>query len=164
MTRIPAAPLFLVALAMASSGAVAQDLSRCVAEADPAKRLDCYDDVSGRKALTKVADKPEQKSAQALEHVKSEAERTQGMSLLGDRWELDQPPKGESAVLVRYHNANYVIGRYSDHVNGGPFAATDGGPPSELPDVNRGEAKFKVSFKARLLARDDLRAALWLGN
>jgi phospholipase A1 len=162
MTRIPAAPLFFVALAMASTGAVAQDLARCVAEEDPTKRLDCYDDVSGRKARTKVADKPEQKPAQAPEHVNSEEQRKQGVSLLGDRWELDQPPKGESAVLVRYHNANYVIGRYSDHVNGGPFAATEGGPTSELPNVNPGEAKFQVSFKARMLARDDLRAALWL--
>src|SRR5438105_15438344 len=113
MTPIRAAPLLLVALAMACTCARAQELPTCAKIDNRDQRLECYDRLSGRQPAAQPARVPEWIEAQA----RAQASQAQaGASLLGNRWALDEPP-GTPPILVRYHNANYLIGRYSDHVD-----------------------------------------------
>jgi len=143
-SRFPLLAVFAVAWAWPAAGIAADALAQCAAIDDDVKRLACYDAASGRAATPPA---PEAASP----------------SLLGPAWMLDPTP-GERDFDVRFYRPNYfLLGRYSDRVNNQPLSpvfAAAGSPDQQLDDV---EAKFQLSFKARLWHTADRRWALWLG-
>ena len=160
MIRSCGASLALVALAAASPCIAAEDLAACARIDDAKARLACYDRLSGRTPLLQTKDVPAPAEQATRAEASASPERTP--SLLGRRWLLDRTAD-EKPVEVLYHNPNYFIGHYSDNVNGKPASPTHEPGDSELPDVNPGEAKFQLSFKARLFrpfGTED-RFALW---
>jgi phospholipase A1 len=161
MSRSCRAWLALVAFAATWPCAAADDLATCARIDDANARLACYDRVSGRVPPVRSKDVP----APAEQAARAEANPSpeSKSSLLGKRWLLDRTPD-EKPVEILYHNPNYFIGHYSDNVNSKPASPThDPDESSELPDVNPGEAKFQLSFKARLLRPfgPEDRFALW---
>jgi phospholipase A1 len=162
-----AAPRVLLALLLASNLArAAEDLATCARIEDKNQRLDCYDRVSGR---TPPQTQPAPGAAQPaptlpwLQRAPTLQESTRaGKSLLGEIWALDEPPKPQQPITLSTHYANYLVGRYTDHVNGDPSSPTHPRAATDVPNLNPGEAKFQLSFKARVLALEDARAALWL--
>jgi phospholipase A1 len=83
-------------------------------------------------------------------------------SLLGESWALDANARDESFNL-RFHNPNYVIFRYSDHVNEQPSSPSEGAGPVLPAPLDSEELKYQISFKARLFETDNRRFATWLG-
>ncbi len=144
-SRMPLAAAFALACACP---AAAIALSHCAEIDDDARRLACYDEASGRAA--KAAAAPAVPPATRP-------------SLLGAAWMLDPEP-GERDVDVRFYQPNYLLfARYTGRVNNQPFSpvfAAAGVPDQQLDDV---EAKFQISFKARLWHTVDRRWAFWLG-
>ena len=83
-------------------------------------------------------------------------------SLLGEAWALDSDAR-DPRFNVRFHNPNYVIGRYSDHVNQTPMSPSAGSAPVPTAPLDANELNFQVSFKARLWETENRRFASWLG-
>ncbi|MFU8833152.1 MAG: phospholipase A, partial [Wenzhouxiangella sp.] len=79
-------------------------------------------------------------------------------SLIGRAWAFDpESPRG----LILLHRPNYLLpGRYTSRVNREPFT-----PLFEQVDQDQElesfEAKFQLSFKARLWAREDRNLGVW---
>jgi hypothetical protein len=150
MSRIRAAPLVLLALVVASTLArAAEDLSTCARIDDPHERLVCYDRVSGR---TPTQTQPAPSAAQPSAAQPSAAEPAPTFpwrqrapapqdtgpdkSVLGEIWALDEPPEPQQPITVSTHYANYLVGRYSDHVNGDPSSPTHPAGASDVPNLN----------------------------
>lgn len=158
------------ALAIWSAAAIAapDGLADCRAIGDPAQRLACYDRIAGRttEGAQPAANNPRAASA-ASASAPSEAARSgaaaptrtgNAPSMLDTAWSLDaDAPR----YAIRFYNANYLLfGRYTDRVNTAPYAAMAAlaGDDVRLDDV---EAKFQLSFKARLWTTDDRRWSVW---
>jgi phospholipase A1 len=149
----------IAACAGSANAASAQvpPLSACRAIAAAAERLACYDRASARPAdpafpATDAAAKP----AGAL--AKATAPPS-GLSIIDAAWDFDPSTPRYAVGLYR---PNYVLPvRYSDRPNNQPFAPLfeDAGVPAQ--NLDKVEAKFQLSFKARLWATDDRRFGLW---
>jgi phospholipase A1 len=160
MAPLPRSRL-LAALALASAfpsaGLAADTLSRCAAIDDDVKRLACYDEASGR---APPAD-PTPPAAPGAETPEPPAEPAQP-SLLGAAWMLDPSPE-ERDLDVRYYRSNYfLLARYSDNVNNQPFSPVFAAAAVPNQQLDNTEAKFQISFKARLWLTVDRRWAVWL--
>ena len=110
------------------------------------QRLDCFDQAI-RKAVHRAAAASEAGTAQP---VTATAIAPQPQSLLDRAWVVDPESR---KTLVRLYHPNYgLFGRYTTDVNTAPyqplFDAFD-----EEGDFDSVEAKFQVSFKARLVGR-----------
>jgi len=159
---------FVVAAAGSAGAALAQTpaaVADCRSIAASMERLACYDAASGRSALAgKDAATPvTAPSATAssdvarAEPVTTSASRTP--SIIDSTWAFD-PSSARNDIS--FHNSNYLLfGRYTDHVNNAPYSQlfqAAGQPQENLNDV---EAKFQISFKARLWTTDDRRWGVW---
>jgi phospholipase A1 len=169
----PLACGFFVLAAVTAQGA---DLADCKRIDAPAARLACYDALSGRVDGTAVppqgpdaagsapavpADKHAVEATPARGAPPRETPAPAVPSMIGERWALDAAPRDTRYNLV-YHNANYFIGRYTNRVNANPSSPTH--PPGtdvDTPHLNPGEAKFQLSFKARLWEDPERRVTLW---
>jgi phospholipase A1 len=161
-----------IALALAAASPVAaQSPAECARIEDGAQRLACYDRAVGRTPASGAVPASSGSPAAAADvrtpapaGPVASAAPASGVrpSLLGDRWVLDPQVARETVFNVRYHYPNYfLLARWTDRVNNAPFSpifAAAGVPSQELDAT---EAKFQVSFKARLWGSDDLRWALW---
>ncbi len=81
--------------------------------------------------------------------------------MIGSAWLLD-PGTRDGDFEVRPYYPNYLLfGRYSDNPNNSPFSPlfTAAGIPDQQLDNT--EAKFQISFKARLWKSEDRRWAVW---
>jgi phospholipase A1 len=112
----------------------------CAEIAAEAERLACYD-----KAALPRQDPP--------------ANPQEG-SLLGEAWALDAD---SARIDLSLYQPNYILPvRYTNKVNVAPYSG--GGTPSPsgqtIDDI---EAKFQVSFKARVGSAFDRRLGVWLG-
>jgi phospholipase A1 len=149
-------PLAL-ALACPAAALAADALARCAAIDDDAERLACHDELSGRAPATSTGPV----GVPGGETPEPQAEAAPP-SLLGAAWMLDPSPE-ERELNIRLYRPNYLlVARYSDRVNDQPFSpafATAAVPSQQLDDV---EAKFQLSFKARLWHTVDRRWAVWL--
>lgn len=133
----------------------------CLAIADAAERLACFDRAigaavhAGTASVAPTSTAPEPAEPAATGSVPA---APQPASLIDTTWGFRPDSR---AAYVRLHQPNYLLlGRYTSDVNTGPYEplfdafAEEG----EFEDV---EAKFQLSFKGRLLTTDDRRWGLW---
>jgi phospholipase A1/A2 len=119
------------------------------------QRLDCFDQAI-RKAVNRTAAASETVAASpAMATVPLPQQR---QSLLERAWVVDPESR---KTLVRLYHPNYgLFGRYTTDVNTAPyeplFDAFD-----EEGDFDSVEAKFQLSFKARLWADEDRDFGVW---
>ena len=159
--------LFIVA-AGCSGTAFAQKPPAAVADcrsiAASMERLACYDAASGRSTTTGKDATPVTAPAAAAspEVVRAEpatATASRTPSIIDSTWAFDPSSTRHD---ISFHNSNYLLfGRYTDNVNNAPYSPlfqAAGQPQENLNDV---EAKFQLSFKARLWTTDDRRWGVW---
>jgi phospholipase A1 len=116
--------------------AIAEDCATIVADAE---RLACYD------RLAAAGKAPPPSSDQA--------------SLFGEAWALDLD---SARIDLSLYQPNYILPvRHTDKVNSAPFAGT-GAPTASGQTIDDIEAKFQVSFKARVGSAFDRRLGIWL--
>ena len=131
-------------------------VAHCHAIANDAQRVACYDAATGRPTaapkevapLTPVPASP----------ATAPAQPDRPTSMLDESWGFD--PASPRYVLG-FHRPNYLLPiRYSSDVNTRPFSPlfTAAGVEENLDNI---EAKFQLSFKARLWTTDDRRWGLW---
>lgn len=150
----------LAATAIAAAPAHAADPSSCTDIADDRARLACYDTTLGRGAAV-VPAPAATASPPGNASTQGPATSLDERSLIGERWSRYEPTPG-NPLLVRLHNANYVMLRHSDAANATPASPTH--PPADTGRaVQRDEVEFQVSFKARLWESHDHFYAAWLG-
>jgi phospholipase A1/A2 len=147
------------ALAAAPS-TLADALAKCHSLSDASRRLDCYDQASGRATTTQGA--PAAGTAAGGEATSATATASSApSSLIGAAWLLD-PDSSESHFEVRPYKANYLLPvRYSNRMNNAPFSPSYGSPPTPLAGLDDIEAQFQFSFKARLWKTFDRRWSVW---
>ncbi len=148
----------------ASASAAPEALAECHAIGDPTQRLACYDRLTGR--ATQAA-APVDASASpgatvagrsAPARVAAPAVVRDSPSMIDKGWSLhpDSP-----RYDIRFYNPNYLLfGRYTNDVNRAPYQAL-AQLAGEDVDLDKVEAKFQLSFKARLWTTDDRRWSLW---
>ena len=167
--------LFLAA--MGSAGvtlvqAAPAGTANCHAIAASMERLACYDAVSGRAAEasrgTTAAAPATVATASAVSPAPVDAARqaesggaaaATTVSMIDNAWGFDP---ASAPFDIRFHNANYLLfGRYTDNVNNAPYLSLVQGNSQSESELNSTEAKFQISFKARLWTTDDRRWGLW---
>lgn len=163
------APMLAVLLICASGASADNPVSatNCHAIADSMERLACYDAATGRNATQPVEPKandaklteisPETAPERALALAISEPAGV--LSMIDRGWDFaEDSPR----YTLGFYQANYLLfGRYSTRVNNAPFTPifdAVGIPPQDLDNT---EAKFQLSFKARVWATDDRRFGVW---
>jgi phospholipase A1 len=156
ITAVAGTALLFIGVGVKAQGADA--LARCAALTDDARRLACYDQASGRPASAPTAPAA---AAPATAGTPARASAPVTTSLIGQSWLLD-PGTTDGNFEVRPYMPNYILPiRYTDKPNNTPFSpifSAAGAPQQELDDI---EAKFQISFKARLWATDDKRWSAW---
>jgi len=156
------------ALAAVSVAARAQDpaaLAQCRDIASDRERLACYDRVSGRAPAAPSADAP---GATAPSLQRAEGEKTavpaaaarKKPSILDAAWGFDA--ESSRFPISLYHPNYFLLFRYSDRVNNQPFSPLFSAAGTPDQDLDSTEAKFQLSFKARLWTTDDRRWGLWM--
>jgi phospholipase A1 len=161
----------LFAAAGSATAALAQPLPSSTADCRGIEanmeRLACYDAVAGRADAASsgtagapaVATPASTPPAEAKRADSDAAVRPAAKSMIDAAWAFD--PNSEP-FDIGFYNANYLLfGRYSDNVNEAPFAPLVQGAGREQLDLNSTEAKFQISFKARVWTSDDRRWGLW---
>jgi len=156
------------ALAAASFAARAQDpaaLAQCREIANDQERLACYDRVSGRAPAALFADAPAAKTSasrytQSGKAVGKIPAAGKELSILDAVWALDAA--SDRYPINLYHPNYFLLFRYTDGVNDQPSSPTFSAAGTPDQDLDSTEAKFQLSFKARLWTTDDRRWGLWM--
>ena len=131
------AALLLAAWQGAALAQVTPSTVDCAAIETDRERLICYDRASGR------AGEPP-------------ASRPTG-SLIDTTWAFD---RASPRFVMSLHNQNYLlVARYTDRVNTAPY--DDLVQTGAQGSIDSTEAKFQLSFKARLWTTDDRRWGVW---
>ena len=173
-TSIPSL-LHIIALAIAALSTIpahAIELDDCKSLEDDAKRLACYDSVSGRNTKT---DQPTQGAAGAL---RSDAPGT-GLiarltpdqtrpgarpSSLAERWDLDEAPDPALFALRAYKPVYLLPAFYSTSPNLHPSSPNPDNNATLAAPIDHLEGKFQISGKAKLLNNVAVSGgALWFG-
>jgi phospholipase A1/A2 len=136
----------------------------CRSIAASMERLACYDaamaraDIVGKEAATPLPASTTSASA-STSQTETVAATGSPPSIIDSTWAFNPD---SSRYDISFHNSNYLLfGRYTDNVNNAPFSPlfqAAGQPQENLNDV---EAKFQISFKARLWTTDDRRWGVW---
>lgn len=123
----------------------------CLAIADDADRLACFDREIGGAARGAAGSEPAAVTA-------DEPVPARPASLIDEAWGFTPETRDQ---YVRLYQPNYLLlGRYTDEVNLEPYQELfDAFAPDY--DFENVEAKFQLSFKARLAATEDHRWGLW---
>ena len=144
--------------ALGAGNAFAQQASaaNCHAIANDAERLACYDAATGRTTAVPQEATPRRTPADPASAPTQVARPT---SMLDESWSFDpSSPRYD----IRFHRPNYLlVARYSSDVNNRPFSPLFAAAGVEPVDLDSVEAKFQLSFKARLWTTDDRRWGLW---
>jgi phospholipase A1 len=129
----------------------------CLAIVDADDRLACFDREIGA-AARGAAGTAASAEAAAQPTVPAEPVAAPTVSLLDEAWGFTPETNDQ---YVRLYLPNYLlIGRYTNDVNNEPYQPLfdEFAAEKDFEDV---EAKFQLSFKARLAATDDHRWGLW---
>jgi phospholipase A1 len=145
--------MIIACTASASAAAAPTTVADCHEIAGETERLACYDRATGRETVNAPA------PAAATPPPAASAPAPKQLSIIDTAWAFD-PSTSRNAV--RLYRPNYILPiRYSDRPNNAPFTPlfeAEGVPPQNL---DNNEAKFQLSFKARLWATDDRRFGVW---
>ncbi|RPJ36343.1 MAG: phospholipase, partial [Deltaproteobacteria bacterium] len=132
--------IILILLGMASTEAfsdTSRDLAACAKIEDDAKRLNCYDGLSGRKPRDLA-------SAEELGEPPS-PKKGREVSYFSQLWELDRESRRGKYAIVP-HRSNYVLPfTYNDSPN---IAAVREADPGK--NLKRPEVKFQLSIKTKI--------------
>ncbi len=132
--------LVLVFLSMAAAEGFAEnarDLAECSKIEGDAKRLECYDSLSGRKPKDPA---PAEESGEKASPKKGEEN-----SYFSKLWELDRKTR-RGKYTIAPHRSNYVLPfTYNDSPN---VAAVQEADPGK--DLKKAEVKFQLSIKTKL--------------
>ncbi len=182
-TRLPIHKRFRTSLMTATSAVVisaawseaahAIGLEDCKPLEDDAKRLACYDSVSGR-AVT-AADKQMPSVVKDVKNdvsgiglVASQERDTTAFgtraSTLAERWDLDDGPKPPLFSLRPYKPVYILPAFYSTSPNSNPTSPNPANHATLRGPIDHLEAKYQISLKAKLL--DNLAidgGSLWFG-
>lgn len=158
--------LFGLAACAAAAAASASPLKDCQGiKADPV-RLACYDRLAKEAepdATVVILDK-DQKDPPKLPVLIERPPPASPVSALSELWELD-PESKAGTFRFRAHNPTYILPVYAtSDVNERPFSPADGHTLADDRKQQRGEVKFQISFKTKLM--EDLfdgRSDLWFG-
>jgi phospholipase A1/A2 len=155
---LAAIPLIATPMIASSAPVAPTVLADCHAITGVMERLACYDRASGRP--TDPANPPGDAAAKPKRALATAtAPAPSRTSMIDAAWDFD--PSTPRYALGLYRPSYVLPARYSDRPNNQPFAplvAAEGAPPQNLDNV---EAKFQLSFKARLWSTDDRRFGLW---
>jgi phospholipase A1/A2 len=156
---------------LAHAGVSGSDLQDC-AEIDSAEaRLACYDRAAGRDAPVANETRATRSSIDVFSnHAASDASRCDKgppSSLLDSRWELDanmaDDPK-PAPFCIRPYRPIYLMAYYTTRTNQTPGSPNPENTVSVSEDINRGELKYQLSLKTKLL--NDIFGSngdLWMG-
>ncbi|MBK1641210.1 phospholipase [Chromatium okenii] len=155
LTALIAAALVIgSAVAVPSLAHAAPDDADCAAMTVDRVRLACYDRASRERDL--VQPRPPLAFRQP---VPEPAAVTAPASLIDAAWSFDP---ASPRYMVNLYRPNYLLfGRYTDRVNERPSSPLL--DPAEVPrqELDPIEARFQVSFKARLWTLADRRLSIW---
>lgn len=162
----PTLPSFIQAalvlcVALGCAPVLAQGAPTCVDEADPARRLACYDRLHGRSELrvgpnparteqagAAVPVVPAAAVAQAPAQPAAGSATNQRGSVLAQRWDLDGPSTAHFAPRA-YRPVYLLPATWTDRVNRQPSSpAPDHSVPFDL-ELKAVEAKYQISLKAK---------------
>lgn len=160
-----------VAAALAAAGvgrahAAPPSFAECAAIASDGERLACYDRVSGRAPAAKPEEAPAATGVVPVEApgaekpaVASAGARAGRPSLIDAAWGFDAD---SDRNVISLYRPNYILfARYSDNVNNQPFSPLFDAAGTPDQNLDSTEAKFQISFKARLWTTDDRRWGVW---
>jgi phospholipase A1 len=153
--------LFVI-IASPRSAAAAQPLpaADCHAITGHMERLACYDRSSGRPADPANSPGPADQAAEPKRALATAtAPAPSRTSMIDAAWDFD--PSTPRYALGLYRPSYLLPARYSDSPNNKPFAPIFAGAGVPVDDLDNVEAKFQLSFKARLWASDDRRFGVW---
>ena len=138
-------------------------LQDCHGIGDAVAALACYDRMSGRKPAPVDASAPAAQAPAAPPPVPSPVANEQAaqakkqMSMIDTAWDFNPD---STRYDIRFFHENYLLlARYTDHVNTAPY--DDLVQPGQQAPLDSTEAKFQISFKARLWTTDDRRWGVW---
>jgi phospholipase A1 len=134
-------------------------LSACSGINDDAERLACYDRAVGRQAPSSAELPLETKPAPA-----PSGNGPSTGSALSERWELDDADK-HGIFAMRAHLPTFLVPfHYTDSINVHPHSPTHSDPGGVASDYRNTEAKFQLSFKAKIAQRVLFDSAdVWFG-
>jgi phospholipase A1 len=136
----------------------ATELSSCANVNEDAARLACYDRAAGRQAPSAAEPALETKPA-PLPSGNGSSTR----SPLSERWELDDADK-HGIFAMRAHLPTYLLPlHYTDSSNDRPVSPSFNSTGPVSRDYRHTEAKFQLSFKAKIAERLFDRADVWFG-
>ena len=151
----------LVAGLVASGAVLAQTapppIAQCAIIARDCERLACYDRASGRAPSSAVS----MPVAQSDETTPASPAAKPGAtpSLIDAAWDFD-PASPRYAIDL--YNPNYLLfARYSNNVNNQPFTPVFDAAQLPPQGLDSTEAKYQISFKARLWTTEDRRWGVW---
>jgi phospholipase A1 len=158
--RLPTAWPLVFGL-FAGGAALAQSapppIAQCAAIASDSERLACYDRASGRAPA--IAAQVPVAQGDAAQPVPPAAAAGATPSLIDAAWDFDAASPRFSIDL---YNPNYLLfGRYSNNVNYQPFSPLFDAAQVPAQSLDSTEAKYQISFKARLWTTDDRRWGVW---
>lgn len=146
--------LIVAAVAAAPAGLAETPGAECLDFIVDEQRLDCFDQAI-RKAVNRTAAASE---AGALAPAAATTIMPPPLSLLDRAWVVD--PESRKALVRLYHPNYGLFGRYTTDVNTAPYEPLFDAFAEE-GDFDSVEAKFQLSFKARLWADDDRDLGVW---
>jgi phospholipase A1 len=156
-----AAALLLAAVPALAAAQGADSAVSCHALKVDSERLACYDRLTGRAAKEVPTPAPAASTtpadAQARETARTDP-AAKPPSMLDAAWSFD--PASPRYDIGYYHENYFLVGRYTDNVNLGPFLPLFEAAGND-PNLNHTEAKFQLSFKGRLWTTDDRRFGVW---
>ena len=129
-------PVFLTSRAHAD---LTEDLNRCAAEIDNAKRLACYDKLVGRTRQADVAVSPEP--------VPAERPSQSGfVSMMERLWDLEPESRKHSPPIKAHHPSYILLATYNNTPNRDTMLDVD--PEARADSM---EVKYQLSGKARII-------------
>ncbi len=156
---------WLIAATTGSSAALAQSaLGDCRSIAASMERLACYDAAAARAEVTgknaAVPASTAQPAAPAAPAATAAAvpAAPRSASIIDSQWAFDPD---STRYDISFHNSNYLLfARYSNDFNSAPYASLIQARGTDY-NYDNTEAKFQLSFKARLWTTDDRRWGVW---
>ena len=132
---------------------LAEELTKCAAEQDSAKRLSCYDRLAGREKPVDAA--PSTETAE-----KGRQPQDRYVSMMEKLWDLDPESRKNSPPIKAHHPSYILLGAYNNTPNQGTMLDVD--PQAKAQNT---EVKFQISGKARVIPDKLLgeHIDLWLG-
>ncbi len=146
--------LTVATLAISQAGFASTPGAQCLEIVVDEQRLDCF----GQTIRDAIAREAGTAAPEVVGQVAAPPSRPAPQSLLDRAWVVDPESRN---TLVRLYHPNYgLFGRYTTDVNNAPyqplFDAFD-----EEGEFDSVEAKFQLSFKARLWASQERDAGVW---